>query len=496
MPTVNPDPPVFESLSPSGRYAELTEYCVARLTGWIDSLFEEDGDSEQTLPAQEVLIRIRHSLPVLRNSYGVELQRLFNDFKAIRPARHFSNTRGKRHDAGLFDARLSRINPAILAEESRLLPLLEARLRMLDRRMKYLVHRSDEGLDDNPLFPFNLLYTFAAAIGDLGLAREQTLDLIKLHGRQLERQLPGFCRDCDWALSEMGICFELPFEENPTLSAADEVSSVKNPLAPEVDSGDETDLDAEHCSSESTEAAVPHLRIIEPGSSHKKPEEDARGTPGTVSESTKPENQPGVSGGEPKTELRDDPRPGITPVNGMRDEWAEAATVAQPEERVGAPVLETIDGLRRICIAGATAEEFHRCVEQLLDRVDERMEGDLRKFVRFYSGLINNPHVGSPLRQQLLRLAAPLLYLVMTDPFFFRSSNHPVNDFLHSMIDFEIRYGHRPHNLKVLALLVDNLLRLKEPSLSDFHPITQGYEAFRIRETERLKKEKIRKTGL
>jgi len=58
------------------------------------------------------------------------------------------------------------------------------------------------------------------------------------------------------------------------------------------------------------------------------------------------------------------------------------------------------------------------------------------------------------------------------------------------MIDFEIRHGHRPENIKVLALLVDNLLLLEQPVLSDFQPITQGYEVFKQLEVDRLREEK------
>jgi hypothetical protein len=111
---------------------------------------------------------------------------------------------------------------------------------------------------------------------------------------------------------------------------------------------------------------------------------------------------------------------------------------------------------------------------------------DVDRFATFFTSLLNNSLVSTPLKTQLSRLSCPLLQLVLIDPFFFRSSAHPVNDFLHSIIDFELRFKHQGNSLLYLSRIIDDLLVIEQPGLSDYQPLIQRYESFKTKEDQRL----------
>jgi hypothetical protein len=555
----------FESLSPSGRYSELTQYCVGRLTLWLDRLLEGEGVEQDDVSTHSLLDRLSRNRRTLRNGYQFQLHKLFSDFKAIRPARLHARPPGAQPVDILFDTRSARIRPVIERIEQQILPQLEPRLLQLDLRIKYLVHRSDTGLDDNPLKPANLCRAFVAALETLDLSRNRLLDLLELYGRQIGQRLPEFCRQCDWSLSEQGIRYDLPFDENPTLpvneTAGEEPGETGSgdtapsatggdaPDSPETGSaaataGDEPETassadaedDDQSASREDAETPEPAATEVTeaceapeaettteadapPAEAAQAPADDPETVEAPVSEPTTaspdmaasitevpaaeasqtlysiPDTIPPGEESLPHDAAANDACRSDKPETPQQpaEPAAEVIELKTPNatERISQPVRTIIDALKQQNEQPeALISSFRDCIDRLIPVVDDQQRDDLRKFAHFFSGLVENPHVSDPLRQQLLRLAAPLLYLVMSDPFFFRSSAHPVNDFLHSMIDFEIRHGHKPQNLKVLTLLIDNLLRLEVPVFSDFQPITQGYEVFKRLELERLRSEK------
>lgn len=111
--------------------------------------------------------------------------------------------------------------------------------------------------------------------------------------------------------------------------------------------------------------------------------------------------------------------------------------------------------------------------------INPREKSEICRFSSFYTSLLDNPLLRTPLKEQLSRLAYPLVELVLIDPFFFRSSSHPVNDFLQSIIDFEIRYTHKQDDLTFLADKIDNMLSHDKPVLSDFQPVITAYETYK-----------------
>ncbi len=575
------DLPQFESLSPSGRYAELTDYCVDQLLGWLDELLDGDG---LALAERPLLDRLQGARRGLRNGYRLQLHKLFSDFKAIQPLRRSTQVQPRWQHTAQIDSRVQRLQSQIQSIEDRILTPLEPRLQVLDRRMKYLVHRSDDGLEDNPLRPGNLCVALLSGLEGLDIGQQRSAELIECHADELEQRLPGFCRNLDWVLSELGVCFDLPFEEYPqplavqgetpevdTETEEDEkeeaslgaeadrpAESEAHPPAREDTAGDDAEASGDETATiEATgDAHITHDGAGSAPTDHEVIDSDARNSDEpevTQAESLGPvpeeefTDQPDITpAAEPATGAAqsgdgDDPEPTLTathpdfqrPLDADATEYAlpggdrlttvpsattrprdlseeaandpqEPTSEAQGEgthsgvpaprstaKRINSEMRRIIDALKQQCESPeAATDTFRACVEQLCAQVDDKRRDDLEKFAHFHSGLITNPHVCDPLRQQLLRLSAPLLYLVLSDPFFFRSSAHPVNDFLHSLIDFEIRHGHEPRNLKVLTLLIDNLLQLEVPVLSDFQPITQGYEVFKRLELERLQAEK------
>ncbi len=492
----------FDSLSPSGRYSELTQHCVGQLMQWLERMLEGEGIADDDVSAQSLLDRLEKNRQALRNGYRFQLQKLFSNFKAIRPTRLQAPLSGNRQAvAGIFETRNDRIRPTIGRIENRIMQELEPRLLMLDRRMKYLVHRSDDGLEDNPLRPASLCHAFVSAIEILDLPQARLLELLELYGRQLESRLPGFCRTCDKSLSELGVCFDLPFVENPTVMSSEadtETSAIDTDATAAAEPAGQPAPEATESIAETGSDTAPPADTgadidTDPAVTANPPPEPVQPAAAETKEISEIDALPPDAANDTATDAAEAP-PAVDPAAEADDPASERPPGLRPRnaaERIGRPIRETIDALKQLneepetTIAG-----FLACIDRLLPLVGEKQQNDLQKFAHFYAGLVENPHVSDPLRRQLLRLGAPLLYLVLSDPFFFRSSAHPVNDFLHSMIDFEIRHGHQPQNLKVLVLLVDNLLRLEMPVLSDFQPITQGYEVFKRLELERLEAEK------
>ncbi len=533
--------PRFESLSPSGRYAELTDYCVDQLEGIL--LLMLDSDDPRFQPgsgeARDLLETLGRRQRTLHNGFLFQLRKLFSDFKSIRPARILPRNPAAAASAGLFDTHGSQVQPLIQGIDRTIRQRLEPRLRVLDLRMKYLVHRSDDGLDDNPLAPANLCNAFVAAIEPLGFNRSRSLPLLEAFGELLEQQLGDLYRECDRGLHELGIRFDLPFEETDPAAleppeaeteAEDEIEASppdRNEPGHETtdreslvdEPSDDDQAEGRETVAETEAVPLPDENLVEIADAAavqaaaepdptllREPPPAIPVEPAAVAE-TLPE-----AGNETETDLVGQAVAEIL-AGSKQPEEADSEAEEEPSSEVdtegettgqlltfasrGARLLDNesvrvaLDALKENTEAlDDDLSAFHACIQQLQGIVPEGVADDLQKFSHFYSGLVGNPRVSDPLRRQLLRLATPLLHLVLHDPFFFRSSSHPVNDFLHSMIDFEIRHGHRPENIKVLALLVDNLLALENPMLSDFLPITQGYEVFKQLEVERLREEK------
>ncbi len=496
--------PRFESLSPSGRYGELTDYCVDQLEGILLLMLDSDDPRFQPSSgeARDLLETLGRRQRTLHHGFLFQLRKLFSDFKSIRPARiHLRNP--ATTSVGLFDTHDNQVLPLIQDIDRSIRQRLELRLHILDQRMKYLVHRSDEGLDDSPLAPDNLCNAFVAAIEPLGFNRNRVLPLLTAFGELMEQQLGNLYRECDRGLYELGIRFDLPFEEKDPVPP--------EPAESETEATVETESEAEivdfsppateRKESESSErpsatevetsvADDTRQTVAEADSNSGPVQEQAADRVSQVVETILAEAKPST----PATRIEEvkvqTPSPEAKPE-------VEATRPSQSNGNHGIHLLDNESVRAALEMLKENSEDlgddlsaFHTCIQQLQGIVSESVAEDLQKFSHFYSGLAANPRVSGPLRRQLLRLATPLLHLVLQDPFFFRSSNHPVNDFLHSLIDFEIRHGHRPEDIKVLALLVDNLLSIERPVLSDFQPMTQGYESFKRIEEERLEEEK------
>ena len=130
---------------------------------------------------------------------------------------------------------------------------------------------------------------------------------------------------------------------------------------------------------------------------------------------------------------------------------------------------------------------------------------DIADFIQFYIGLMNNKLLSKPLSLQLSRLCYPLIKLLLLDPMFIRSKDHPLNQFLYSIVDFEVSYTHKPNSLEILSSVIDKLLSLEQPQLEDVLPAIKRYEDYKsefkqaqeiIKQKEQQKDEELKQQVL
>ncbi|MDJ0832504.1 MAG: DUF1631 family protein [Gammaproteobacteria bacterium] len=111
--------------------------------------------------------------------------------------------------------------------------------------------------------------------------------------------------------------------------------------------------------------------------------------------------------------------------------------------------------------------------------IDEEQMIDIADFTQFYIELMNNKLLSNELSLQLSRLCYPLIKLLLLDPLFIRASDHPLNQFLLSIVDFEVTYKHKANSLKILGSVIDKILTFNEPVMENVLPSIQRYENYK-----------------
>ncbi|MDJ0881666.1 MAG: DUF1631 family protein [Gammaproteobacteria bacterium] len=404
--------PVFEKGSSSSQYQQISNFCVNYLENLlVDLMHLEIPDELSAKPEiyqnlQQTLLKRERTV---RHAFQFQVEKLFSDFKSIRRTRLHSNRSSDWLSLGLTGHNSSKVQKSIEQIQEKYEKHFDRILLNQGRRLKTLVHRSDDNLGDNPITPGNLANAFLASIEALNLTANKTCQLFELFDSILGIQLLDFYVQIDQGLYNLNILPELTDTALYIDPADDSVSPVDNPEAPQEDDFDNT-----------------LIRFM----NH---ELDVR------------------------SDLGDK----------KKDALVQSGVI--------------LTNLRKATAKG-TLEYAHH-YDQLETDIEHLLVGnqfsELKKFTYFYRRLLDNPLVNSPLKKELSRLSYPLIELVLVDPFFFRSSAHPVNDFIHSMVDFEIRYRHREAHLKKVHKLFSGLLKKKKPVLSDFIPMVETYESYK-----------------
>ena len=408
--------PKFIKGSPSSEFQQIINFCVNYMDGLLVNLMHMEipaelsthHDSISTLQKQ-----LKSRERTVRHTFQFQFEKYFADFKSSRRTRIRSHHPRDMLIHGLTGQKASRIHELIENLSSKHQVLHNTQLDNTGRRLKTLVHRSDEIKDDNPLSPLKICQAFVASIETFNISSQKNRDLFLLLDYNLQHQLGNFYNQVDLGLYNLGILAEL------TDMALFEAPAKK------------LDLHVEPEATVTTEQSVAESA-----------------TDSSLSDES-------VTN-EEDTELK----------------------LAFSQLR-----QETSPGTLQISPA----------FENFTTQVDALLEPDQLKTIHnllyFYRNLLTNSRFCEPLRFQLSRLSALLVELALVEQNFYKNEDHPVNNLIISIVDFELRYEHKGEILLVLSRLINDLLEQKTPvTEDDYQPLIEGYESFKSAEVKRLTK--------
>ncbi len=421
MASTNDQYPVFEKGSPSAQYQQISNFCVNYLEGLLVNLMHmelPDPMHAELDVYQAIQQKLLNRERTVRHAFQFQIEKRFSEFKSIRRTRLHSSRSSDWLSFGLAGHNSSKLQQHIENITDKYERRFDRQLLTHAKRLKTLVHRTDDAQDDNPLSPVSLCNAFVASIEALNLTTNKTCQLFELLDWVLENQLHDFYIQIDLGLYYLDI---LPELTDPKLFnepvETDSPGCQKDELSEEEEAQEQALLLFVNCQLKNRKKLV-----------------------------TK------------------------------KDQAREQAK-------------QHLFSLREATLSGTL--EYAREFESFLQNIDGLMVGnqcaEILKFTQFYTRLLDNPLLSKPLKLQLSRLSYPLLEMVLKDPFFFRSSSHPVNDFIQSIIDFEIRYQHQQESLATLESILDDLLEIDKPVLSDFLPFILQYEDFKSAQIEHIK---------
>ncbi len=417
--------PIFEKGSQSALYRQITIFCINHLVEVVAGIIHMEIPDTLEQPSQSYK-PIQESMlkreRTVRHAYEFQVEKLFFDFKTMRRSRMDARRTSEWLSLGLGGQNSAQLQNSIGAIGDKYQKEFSQSLKTFIRRIKKLINRSNESNDDNPLSPSSLCNAFLASVEALHLSNQKTCQLLELYDQVLARHLSELFRQIDLGFYYLGI---LPELTDPKLLSPPVEG--ENPPGPEFKP--EEKIDTEHL---------------------------GKKTDNPTSKQAKKQKK-------------------------LRTKKNKARIKAKKT-----------DGILRKFKANTTSGSFdYTLLFQSLDKklgklLKSRQIKEIRQFTLYFSSLLKNSRLSPSLRKQLSRLSYPLIELVLVDPFFFRSSSHPVNDFIQSIIDFEIRHTHQDKDLAILTRLIDQLMVFDKPLLSDFKPIINDYEEFKQAEHKRL----------
>lgn len=441
--------PLFTKGSPSAQYQQISNFCVNYTEGLLISLMhlEIDDDFDESPETYKKLQKqLQHRERTIRHAFQFQIEKLFSDFKTLRRTRLHANRASDWLTLGLTGQNASIVRASVEKSSEHLSAIYEKQLATINERLKTLVHRTDSTHAENPLTPENLCNAFLSCIEALTFTSKQLSQLIGLYDRVLGLFLADFYRQLDLGMYYLDI---LPELTDPVLFR--ENSATEKP--PEIFTPDQ---EAEHVIDDSVEDTLIKLDPEIPEF-----EDFLSITDQVESESeAEPEIAPEI-GPEIEPEANDQP-PLIKPANSQELE-------TQLQEFLALTCAGSLD----------YALLFASFLHSSKGLFQSKQRSEVFRFLNFFTHLLDNPRLSNSLKIQLSRISEPLLRLVLVDPFFFRSSNHPVNDFLLSIIDFEIRYGSKQSTAELLSPFFDSLLELPKVTLDDFLQIINQFEALK-----------------
>ena len=418
--------PRFEKGSPSSEYQQIINFCANYLEGMLVGLMHQEVDDEPIENPQQLKQLQQRMLArerTIRHAFQFQIEKYFADFKSISRTRLRINRSDNSQILGLSNHKAAQIYPVLQTLSQQHQHAHDSQLNNSSTRLKKLVHRSDGNSDDNPISPLNLFNAFQASIDALGLSVQKNLALLRLFDFTLQNQLENFYQQIDLGFYYLDI---LPELTDPSLFVTPEVEKPQ----PE--------------------------KVLE--SAEKIGESDAG------------------AGAEP------------TEATAIAPEISALHLQREKKQQSKQALRKIIDRFKFDTENGTLHYErlFADVTRDLKPHLADKQRSDVDRFATFFTSLLNNALVSTPLKTQLSRLSCPLLQLVLIDPFFFRSSAHPVNDFLHSIIDFELRFKHQGNSLLYLSRIINDLLGFEQPALSDYQPLIERYETFKAKEDQRL----------
>lgn len=524
--------PRFEHGSPSAQYAQISNFSVNYLEGLLVNLMYMELPEGLEKPAngyvdlQQKMIKRERTL---RHAFQFQIEKLFSEFKLIKRSRLSSITSKDWRSLGLAGQNSSRVLARIEQISGRYQERFSGRLNTLSRRFKTLVHRSEDSKDEHPLAPINLCNAFYASIEALNLTSIQTCQLFELFECILGSQLDNFYIQIDLGMYYLDI---LPELTDPALFAEPEPASDYSGAVDDLedqtmilrDGWEQKELELDVLLGDDSglvDEPEPIEAAFRDANDHSVSGEDITQVAEEINrssadQSTSPLTQARKE--QPSSDQMVTQAPTVAAARAINESQADDCTSARSSAQHDHNIAERPTDKSENRKAGTTADaspaelslqdhlmifrersndvcddhakrfnDFLQTIEKFLDQ--EQIH-NLGQFAHYYSNLLNNPLLSQSLARQLGRLSSVLVQLALAEHDFFRSSSHPANDFLHSVVDFEIRCKHQEHNLQILSGFIDSLRKLDQPTSHDFQLVLQTYDSMKQGEMSYMAKQK------
>lgn len=435
--------PLFEKGSPSALYQQINNFSVNYTEGLLISVMHleiDDSFSESIDTYKKLQKKLQKRERTIRHAFQFQIEKLFSDFKTVRKTRLHANRASDWLALGLTGQNASKVRLSIENTSDHLNTRFDRQLQNINERLKTLVHRSDTTRKENPLTPENLCNAFLTCIEALSFTSKQLCQLIDLYERVLSLFLEDFYRQLDLGMYYLDI---LPELTDPSLFKPKPVTETSKEIIPlfkdEIVANPQLEARSISSDKSSGKAASPA------------PPEEKRAL--SVVREVKP--------------------------------------IPEKEEKKS-PLDLHMEELFRLTSTGTLdyAVVFASFLHSTKSIFSHREQSEVFRFLNFYTHLLDNPKISDAMKIQLSRLSQPLVKLVQFDPFFFRSSTHPVNDFLQSIIDYEIRYAKISPPAALLSGLLDKFLAVNDITLDDFSSIIEDFENLKNSETTKLRERK------
>ena len=529
--------PRFETGTPAAQYQQIINFSINYLEGLLVEMAHMELPPEFE-PLQRQYLELQQKLVcrerTVRHGFQYQIEKLFTEFRTFRRSRLNANRSSDWSSLGLAGHSSSQVLSTIERISGGLQKQFERRVFNLNRRLKSLVHRNDDNLGDNPLSPENLCHAFLSSVDALNLTSLQTCRMFDLFELALRQQLKVFYNQLDLGLYYLDVLPELtdsslfliPDElqdstqdnlESSTAVAEDQITEVAGLAAEHAEQAIEkvpsstVDMNQPEASDASSTAALT-ATDTDTDTDTEQDAIDDQSMPVAESraadlnehiEALEHDSQHGSSEQQESTSGDAAEAPAVDFERTLPDfELAQALEAresdsASPDDKQTAVEQLLFDFQQRVKNGfDDHAEGFlalHKSLNPLLTDSQIRR---LRKFTHYYANLLSSPRLSEDVSIQLSRLSGMLSELVLNDPGFFTDDTHVVQNFINSIVDFEIRCTHGGDSLSDLTRIIDELVELKRSDADAFEPLADEYESMKKNEIQFIIQQKNDKKKL